>query len=233
MIRALLVDDEPLAREELAALLEEAGGVSVVGEAANGKEALLKARELQPDVIFLDVDMPVLSGVEVSSLLPSPRPLLVFVTAHQQYALDAFDEAALDYLLKPIDPARLARTLKRLQEQGGGEQIESTPLEKLACYQGNTVRLVAPADIDCAYVSLTGTQVQTGGEELHCQLPLKTLEARLPLLRVHRQYLVNPDAIKAIAVKDSGAQIETRHGAIVPVSRRYFRQLKDKYQLPL
>ncbi|GGO80415.1 putative response regulatory protein [Marinobacterium nitratireducens] len=230
MIRALIVDDEPLAREELAALLDEAGTVEVVGEAGNGKEALLQARDLRPDVIFLDIDMPGLSGVDVSSLLPEPRPLLVFVTAHQQYALDAFDEAALDYLLKPVDPERLARTLSRIEALSPGEA--EPPLERLACYQGNRVRLVSPADIDCAYVDLTGTQVRALGEELHCQFPLKTLEARLPLLRVHRQYLVNPDAIKAISPKDGGAEIETRHGALVPVSRRYLKQLRERYQLP-
>lgn len=232
MIRALLVDDEPLARDELAALLEEAGGVKVVGEAGNGKDGLLKARELTPDVIFLDVDMPGLSGVEVSSLLPEPRPALVFVTAHQQYALEAFNEAAVDYLLKPVDPARLAKTLKRLEGLTTGED-ETTPLERMACYQGNTVRLVAPKDIDCAYVDLTGTQVVSQGEQLHCQLPLKTLEARLPLLRVHRQYLVNPDAIKGIAIKESGAEIETHFGTKVPVSRRYLKLLKEKYLLPI
>lgn len=229
MIRALIVDDEPLAREELIALLDEAGGVKVVGEAGNGKEALLKAKSLHPDVIFLDVDMPGLSGVDVSSLLSEPRPLLVFVTAHQHYALDAFDEAALDYLLKPVDPERLARTMKRIASLGIGE---ATPLERLACYQGNTIRLVAPDDIDCAFVDLTGTQVSVGGETLHCQFPLKTLEARLPLIRVHRQYLVNPNAINVIAQKDGGAEIETRHGSLVPVSRRYLKQLKDKYLLP-
>ncbi|MFC6672187.1 response regulator [Marinobacterium aestuariivivens] len=229
MIRALIVDDEPLAREELAALLDEAGGVKVVGEAGNGKEALLRAKSLHPDVIFLDVDMPGLSGVDVSGLLSEPRPLLVFVTAHQQYALEAFDEAALDFLLKPVDPERLARTLKRIQMLGIGE---TQPLEKLACYQGNRVRLVAPAEIDCAYVDLSGTQVQVGGEELHCQMTLKTLEARLPLIRIHRQYLVNPDAFKAITQKDGGAEIETRHGILIPVSRRYLKQLRDRYLLP-
>jgi two-component system, LytTR family, response regulator len=229
MIRALIVDDEPLAREELAALLSEAGGVNVVGEAGNGKEALLKARSLHPDLIFLDVDMPGLSGVDVSRLLPEPRPLLVFVTAHQQYALDAFEEAALDYLLKPVDPQRLARSLKRITALQSGDL---SPLKRLACYQGNRVRLVSATEIDCAYVDLTGTQVRVCGEELHCQLPLKTLEARLPLIRTHRQYLVNPDAIKSIALKDGGAEIETRHGALIPVSRRYLKQLRDQYLLP-
>lgn len=229
MIRALIVDDEPLAREELAALLEEAGSVEVVGEAGNGKDALLQAKATQPDVIFLDVDMPGLNGLDVSSLLADPRPLLVFVTAHQEYALTAFEQEALDYLLKPVNPERLARTLKRIQAQGVGEM---EPLERLACYQGNRVRLVLPADIDCAYVDLTGTQVQVGGEELHCQLPLKTLESRLPLIRVHRQYLINIDAIRAITQNEGGAEIETRYGARVPVSRRYFKLLKDKFLLP-
>ncbi|PXF30520.1 hypothetical protein WH50_14915 [Pokkaliibacter plantistimulans] len=229
MIRALIVDDEPLAREELAALLGEAGSVEVVGEAGNGKDALLQAKATQPDVIFLDVDMPGLNGLDVSSLLADPRPLLVFVTAHQEYALTAFEQEALDYLLKPVNPERLARTLKRIQAQGVGEM---EPLERLACYQGSRVRLVLPADIDCAYVDLTGTQVQVGGEELHCQLPLKTLESRLPLIRVHRQYLINIDAIRAITQNEGGAEIETRHGARVPVSRRYFKLLKDKFLLP-
>ncbi|MEL6615783.1 MAG: response regulator, partial [Bacteroidota bacterium] len=114
-MRCLLVDDEPLARQRLRLLLGEAGDVEVVGEAANGTEALELAAALAPDVLFLDIEMPGLDGFDVVDLLdPAERPAVVFVTAFDAYAVRAFDVHAVDYLTKPVRPARLRETLARL-----------------------------------------------------------------------------------------------------------------------
>jgi phosphoserine phosphatase RsbU/P len=117
VIRAFLVDDEPPARARMRQLLTEAGGVLIVGEAANADEARSAIAEAQPDVVFLDIEMPEHRGTELAASLLEPRPFIVFATAFDRYALDAFAVAATDYLLKPITRARLAGTLARVREQ--------------------------------------------------------------------------------------------------------------------
>ena len=120
-IRVLVVDDEQLAREELCFLLGQAGGVEIVGQAADGVEALRLAGELRPDVVFLDVQMPGLTGFEVARRLieADVPPQLVFVTAFDQYAIDAFAVNAVDYVLKPVDADRLEQTLDRVAAPAG------------------------------------------------------------------------------------------------------------------
>jgi sigma-B regulation protein RsbU (phosphoserine phosphatase) len=117
MIRAFLVDDEPPARARLRQLLVDAGGVLVIGEASNADDARAAIIESQPDVIFLDIEMPERRGTELAASLPEPRPFIVFATAFDRYAMDAFAVAATDYLLKPITRARLAGTLARVRER--------------------------------------------------------------------------------------------------------------------
>ncbi len=114
MIRALIADDEAPARDRLRDLLAELGGVEVAGEATDGEEALALVRELRPDVLFLDVQMPGTTGLEVAAALEPPRPRVVFTTAYDRYALDAFEHNAVDYLLKPLERARLARAVERV-----------------------------------------------------------------------------------------------------------------------
>jgi two-component system LytT family response regulator/two-component system response regulator LytT len=115
-LKAVLVDDEQLAREELVFLLEQVGGVSIVGQAGNGVEALTTIDRLQPDVVFLDVQMPGLTGFEVARRLidADGSPHVIFVTAYDQHAIEAFEVNAVDYLLKPVDPARLEVAVKRV-----------------------------------------------------------------------------------------------------------------------
>ena len=117
-MRVLIVDDEAPARERLRRLLRAFAGVEVVAEAGDAEQALAHVAEFAPDAVFLDVQMPGASGLDVAASLPEPAPALVFVTAHDRYALDAFDAAALDYLLKPIDPRRLERAIERLRGRG-------------------------------------------------------------------------------------------------------------------
>jgi sigma-B regulation protein RsbU (phosphoserine phosphatase) len=121
VIRAFLVDDEPPARVRLRQLLAEAGDVLVIGEAGNADDARIAIAELQPDVVFLDIEMPAGRGTALAASLPEPRPFIVFATAFDQYAVDAFNLAATDYLLKPITRGRLAGTLARVRERLSGQ----------------------------------------------------------------------------------------------------------------
>jgi len=124
MIRALIVDDEPIARAGLRKLLETEADVSVVGECRDGAEAVARIRSERPDLVFLDVQMPELTGFEVlSALVPAELPAIVFVTAYDAYALDAFEASAVDYLLKPFDRERFARALSRARRFLAGDQL--------------------------------------------------------------------------------------------------------------
>ncbi|TAK18034.1 MAG: response regulator, partial [Acidobacteria bacterium] len=129
-LRAVVVDDEQLARDEVCYLLGQAGQVDVVGQAANGVDALRLAGELAPDLLLLDVQMPGLDGFEVARRLVEAdlRPQVVFLTAFDQYAIDAFSVNAVDYMLKPVDPARLQEMLGRVRRRIDTEQAAKLPL---------------------------------------------------------------------------------------------------------
>lgn len=115
-LTALVIDDELFAREELIELLEETEQITIIGEASNAIEGLKKINQLKPDVVFLDIQMPQVTGIELLGMLdPDTMPKVVFVTAYDQYAIQAFEDNAFDYLLKPVDPCRLEKTVKRLK----------------------------------------------------------------------------------------------------------------------
>ncbi|MBE9876999.1 response regulator, partial [Escherichia coli] len=117
MIKVLIVDDEPLARENLRVFLQEQSDIEIVGECSNAVEGIGAVHKLRPDVLFLDIQMPRISGLEMVGMLdPEHRPYIVFLTAFDEYAIKAFEEHAFDYLLKPIDEARLEKTLARLRQ---------------------------------------------------------------------------------------------------------------------
>jgi two-component system LytT family response regulator/two-component system response regulator LytT len=128
-LRTVLVDDEQLARDELKYLLDQIGGLEIVGQAANGVEALTTVQRLQPDLVFLDVQMPGLTGFEVARRMldDGPRAEIVFVTAYDQHAIEAFEVNAVDYLLKPVDPARLEVALERVRRRMASERPEVGP----------------------------------------------------------------------------------------------------------
>src|SRR5437588_4405279 len=124
-LRAVLVDDEQLARDELGYLLGQIGGVEIIGQAGNGIEALAAIDRLQPDVVFLDVQMPGLTGFEVARrLLDGPSPThIIFVTAYDQHAIEAFEVNAVDYLLKPVEPTRLEVALERARKRMSVDRV--------------------------------------------------------------------------------------------------------------
>src|SRR5712692_8123493 len=137
-LRALLVDDEQLARDELGYLLGQIGGVEVLGQAGNGVEALTTIERLQPDVVFLDVQMPGLTGFEVARRMLDARATshIIFVTAYDQHAIEAFEVNAVDYILKPVDPARLEVAVQRARRRVSSER----PPDRAAAASGDTTR---------------------------------------------------------------------------------------------
>ncbi len=233
MLSALVIDDELFAREELTELLEESGEIEVIGQANNAIEGLKKINQLKPDVVFLDIQMPQITGIEMLGMLdPDTMPKVVFVTAYDQYALQAFEDNAFDYLLKPIEPERLTKTIQRLKRSSKPEQNYSvlTPssLDQVPCIGLNRIVIIPTTDVEFAFSDLSGVHVQTREQRATSQLTLKVLEEKTPLIRCHRQYLINVKAIKEIKLIENGlAEIITRSDHKVPVSRRYLKELKE------
>ncbi|MEF8939284.1 MAG: LytTR family DNA-binding domain-containing protein [Salinivenus sp.] len=247
-IRALIVDDEPLARTGVAQLLEPVEEVTVVGEAADGAEAVRQIEEQAPDLVFLDVQMPEMNGLEVVRAVGvDDMPVTIFVTAYDEYAVDAFDAHALDYLLKPIDEARfeeaLDRARTRLQEvetDALGRRLEGLlrryegdeddagadePLERFTVRTRDRIYFVDPDDVQ--WIESEGDYVALhDGEDAHLvRKTMKELEARLPedrFLRVHRSYIVNIDYVEELRPLDHGTyRLHMAAGTPLKTSRGY------------
>jgi two-component system, LytTR family, response regulator LytT len=235
-IKALLVDDEAPARSELRYLLAAHRDVHVVGEAANAAEALDAARELPPDVVFLDVEMPGLTGVEAAPLVTERAhpPAVVFVTAHERYAVDAFALEAFDYLLKPVDPDRLARVIERLQERS----VENAaPVEKVPVVARGGTELLDYDQVHYAQADGDYSRVHTYDRSYLCTASLGELEERLPagrFARIHRSYLVNLSKVAGVrrAAPDRFClQLADAEHTELDVARRQSRQLRERLGL--
>jgi two-component system, LytTR family, response regulator len=236
MIRALIVDDEMHARDELRLLLEETGGVEVVGSCANALEAVKAINRLRPQVLFLDIQMPLIGGFELLSMIDEEiMPHVVFVTAYDEYALKAFEEKTLDYLLKPVAAERLKKSLEKLRtvlRNGAPGAYETVSLSRIPCASANRIKLVEPQSVEYVHSDLSGVHVVTSQGSLFTELTLKVLEDRTDLLRCHRQFLVNLDQVDEILLLESGlAEIRTKSGQSLPISRRYLKSLKDRLHL--
>jgi DNA-binding LytR/AlgR family response regulator len=240
--RILIADDEPLLRAELRESLRllwpEA---EVVAEAVDGFEALRLARELEPDVAFLDIRMPGMTGLEVARAF-SQRCHVVFVTAYQEHALAAFDEGAIDYVLKPADPVRLARTITRVRER-----LATPPMDLTHLLQRLQPKMTAPAWLQASVGSVIHfidlgdviffcseskyTRVVTANIEAHIRTPLKELADALDdgrFWQIHRGYLVAVKHIVA-ATRDGDAALWLTvrgHSARLPVSQRFQYRFK-------
>ena len=235
-IRALIVDDEAPARSELRYLLDRHASVEVVGEAAGAAEALALAKAVHYDVVFLDVQMPGLTGLEAAPLVREQRepPAVVFVTAHPEYAVDAFAVEAFDYLLKPVDPERLARVVERLEERA---VPQGAPVEKIPVVAGGRTELVDYEAIH--YVQADGdySRVHTYDRSYLCTASLGELEEKLPgsrFARIHRSHLVNLG--KVAAVKRAGSDrirlaLADAAKTELDVARRQSRQLRERLKL--
>lgn len=254
MMNVLIVDDEPLARIHQRRLLE-AQGVVTVDEAESVAEGLQKAEDLYPDVLFLDIQMPGLSGLQMAAALQSldNPPLIIFVTGYSEYALAAFEHSAFDYLVKPLTPERLARTLLRARarlaerlptNQSANDarsirQVDrepaptasvSPPLTRLPIREDGSVRLLRLHEILSVSAREDRTYVRTSEEEYRTYYTLKQLELLLPVqrfVRVHESYLVNTEEVAELHFLGNHAYVvRLSNGMQIPVSRSRYPHLK-------
>lgn len=244
MIRTLVIDDEQPARERLKQLLIAHPDVEIVGEADDGVQAAEKIAELSPDLVLLDIQMPGASGLDVAASLGKPRPAVIFCTAFDQYAVDAFELSALDYLLKPVNRARLASALDRVRASvptaGRDRALEHlAPARGLAparflARRGTRFRVVPAHDV-VAFTFLDGvTHLLTAAEQLSMQPTLAALARRLDpesFFQVSRNAIIRLDAVKeAKPFSDGTGEILLANGQTMTVARRRWRLLLDKLE---
>ena len=229
-LRVLVVDDDPIARQELRNMLERLQ-VESVDEAATAVEALVQLQQRRYDLLLLDIQMPGLSGIEALKVINHmpQRPHVAFVTAFSDHTLEAFEEAAFDYLLKPIREERLRRTLERVVAMQSGT---TTPPDKLPVHLEDRILLLDIDEIRFAYARGDRTFVVLFDREYPVRYTLGELAQRLgrrAFLRVHRSYLVNVDHIKEVHPFFSGTlilRIDDYKNTEIPVSRSAARTLR-------
>lgn len=240
IIRTLIVDDERYAREELTYLVGSFPGIQVVGEAESGESAILQTLQLQPDVVFLDVEMPKMNGIEVAKSLMKLKkvPLIIFATAYPQFAAEAFRLNALDYLLKPYDTEHLKQTMSRIEK----ELLPPIPtnststLGKLAVDVDGEIDYIDVKAILYMYREENVTKIITHSHEYEVNLSLKELESRLisySFFRIHRGYLVNLNYVVRLTPWFNGAfqlELEGREEKL-SVSRNYAKDLRQRLEL--
>jgi two-component system, LytTR family, response regulator len=255
-LKAIVVDDEQLAREELCYMLEQLGNVEVVAQAGNGLEAVGIVERLGPDVVFLDVQMPGLSGFEVAHRLiqNGSSPNIIFVTAFDRYAIEAFEVNAVDYLLKPVDGTRLERALdkarKRLlaaKDVPLNDQVErivqlmserQSKRERVAVKVGERFLLVQAEEI--IYASLTDDSINIVTSQLAGTSNFRTLDELQSRLdpsvfwRVHRSHLVNINKVKEIVPwfsRNYILRMKDAKATEIPVSRAQTKRLREYLRL--
>lgn len=234
MIKVLIVDDEPHAREILAEYLADYPQFTIVGQCANGYEAVKAVAEREPDLVFLDIQMPKLDGFEVLELLDR-KPKVVFVTAYDEYAVRAFEVHALDYLVKPFTAERFASVIARAtasQQMPSGIAAEARkkPLQRIAFKDGGAIEVVPVQRIDYIEAQDDYVQVATRGQKFAKQQTLAELEQLLDparFVRVHRGYIVNLESLARVEpyAKDSRVVV-LKDGTRIPVSRAGYERLK-------
>jgi two-component system LytT family response regulator len=253
-IRALVVDDEPLARRRMRLLLERDPEVDLVGECGDGQAAVAAIAEHAPDLIFLDVQMPEIDGFAVLQRLPVDRtPLVIFVTAHDQYALRAFDVAAVDYLLKPFDRRRFDQALQRAKarlatDAGDGlgrrtlallEELRAraSHLDRLVIKAGGRAFFLKTDEIDWVEAEGKYVRLHVGRESHLLREPIGTLEAQLDprrFLRIHRSTIVNIDRIRELQPWfHNEVRVILRDGTELMLSRGCRKKLSELLKVPL
>ncbi len=234
-IRALIVDDEPLARSNIAVLLRRHPDIEIAGECASGEEALGEIRVARPDLLFLDVQMPECDGFDVLEMLGGDLPpAVIFVTAYDQYALRAFEAGALDYLLKPFDNARfelaLTRARQRIRSTGRGESPRK--VERIVVKSSGEVCFVKIADIDWIEAADYYACLHVGQRSHLLRRSLSELESELDpdvFCRVHRSSIVNLERVRSLKLHADGEyEILLENSARVRLSRRYRKQLEER-----
>jgi two-component system LytT family response regulator len=240
-MRVLIVDDERRARDRLVRMLAAFPDVEVAGESGDGIAALEAIGATRPDVVFLDVQMPGLSGFDVLAELPAAgRPLVVFVTAYDNYALQAFEVSAVDYLLKPVEEERLARAVAKLRDQAARDGIDrllatlqkSQTLQRIVGKRLQKLHVLALDAIDSFVAEDELVFAVNASGRFLVDRTLRDLEARLDperFARVHKRAIVNLAKIKEIEpIVKAGASARLESGQTIEISRRYAHELRQK-----
>lgn len=230
-IRALVVDDEPLARSNLKLLLKRDPEVVLAGECSSGTEALEKIRDLDPDLVFLDVQMPECDGFDVLELLGGDiPPAVVFVTAYDRYAIRAFEAGALDYVLKPFDNVRFERTLERVKERIHSRIPET--MERIAVKTSGAVLFFAPREIDWIAAADYYACLHVGAKSHMLRRSLAELEKDLRkarFCRIHRSAIVNLERVRGLSLNEEGEpEVLLESGLRLRVSRRCRKELEEQ-----
>lgn len=250
MIRAIIIDDEPLARERIRTLLVEHSDITVIGECRDGQEAVTAILADRPDLIFLDIQMPELDGFEVIQAINDEyTPATVFITAFDAHAIRAFEVNAIDYLLKPIDAARFEKTLRRVLDRlssspaKSGEEADDQLfafLERLKAEPkystrfvvrtGSKLSFVRVSDVDWIDAADNYARLHVSGREHLVRETLKSIETQLDpeiFVRVHRSLIINLDCIESVEPAFHGEYLVTmKDGAKLTTSRSYSERLR-------
>lgn len=253
-IRALIVDDEPLARRRIKSLLAPDSSVEVIGECSDGYKAVSSISELTPDLVFLDIQMPAMDGFDVIRTIGAERmPTVIFVTAYDQYALKAFEVNALDYLLKPFDRSRFQKTLERAKAMIRGLQnghVNNQLLSLLANLQreqeipdrfiiksGGRVVFLKVEEIDWMRAVGNYVRLQVGRDSHLMRETMTGMEAKLypdKFMRIHRSTIVNLDRVKEVQPWAKGEYVVImRDGTRLMMSRRYRERLNERLNKPI
>ncbi len=248
-IRTLIVDDEPMARERVLSLLQQQSDIEIVGECADGAQALSAIQRLEPELVFLDIQIPVMDGFGViRALAPHRIPMVVFTTAYDEYALRAFEVHALDYLLKPFDSPRFLRTLERardrIERQRAGDLGKrllamvqdlkpepSQPPDRLVVKTGGRIFFIRTDEIDWVDAAGNYVRLHVKGDAFLFRETMSAMEARLDanqFIRIHRSHIVNADRIKELQPGSGDHAVILRSGVKLPLSRGYKDRLQER-----
>lgn len=244
-MKAVIVDDERLAREELRGLLLEHPAIEVCGEAGTVAQAKEIIAENKPDLIFLDIQMPGKSGFDLLEALPPPHPFVIFTTAYNEYAVKAFEANALDYLMKPIHPSRLALALQKLADrlgEPGGEPVRSPrsgealgPDDRVFVREGDRCWFVKVKTIRLLESEGNYTRIHFADQRPTLYRTLGSMEERLPdrlFMRANRSQLINLDHIESVEPWFSGSiKVKLAGGQEIEFSRRQAQDLRERLSL--
>lgn len=232
-IRALVVDDEPLARRNLVVLLGRDPDIGPIAECGSGVEAIEAIRGWKPDLVFLDVQMPECDGFDVLELLGADAPqTIIFVTAHDTYALRAFEAGALDYLLKPFDDARFVRALARAKHKIAHDAPAPRAAARLVVKSPGQLLFVDVSTIDWIEAASYYASLHVGRDTHMIRRTLSDLERDLgegSFMRIHRSTIVNLDRVRGLELQSAGEyEVVLESGVRLRLSRRYRKRLQDR-----
>lgn len=241
-ISCIVVDDEPLAREAIKMVLNDFDDIEIIAECANGFETIEAVQKYRPNVLFLDIQMPKLSGFDVLELLGEEAPPVVFVTAYDSYAIRAFEARAFDYLLKPVQKERMEKTLQRFRKQSAAfradrqllEELQKSdqPLQRILIREGTEVHIIQVENISHVEAQGDYIQIYTQETSLLKHEKLSVLEAKLDkrrFVRIHRSYLLNLAYLRKIETYAKDSRYALLHdGRKIPISRSGYQRLKER-----